>query len=463
MAAKTPPRPVKPKRPKGSVERLKDGRLQMRIRLADGSRIRSEPLPAGTSEEYAREKAAYWQEQHRNKTAADLGRKSPSPTEAPLLPLTAEKRGGWWDRYFTYRSGLGYYDTRGVFRVHVLPIIGDKEPRGCTQEDSRRLRRNLDDRITSGEVSAKTAFNAWTLWTTACKAACGQWAKDKDGIQFKVREDNIAANVHPPDRDDPKQLQFLYPDEFLALVSCEQVPLDWRRIYALAIYLVPRASELRALTWDNIDLAHGAISIRHAFDQERGEVKQTKTGNKGIRRFAIEPELLPLLRAMHEESGGKGNLVDLPDRQYWALSLREHLRAAGITRTELYSSDDTSRRLRFHDLRSSGLTWMALRGDTQMQMQGRAGHRSFDMTAVYVRTAENLRSTGEAIGTPFPPLPASLLGRKTSPIIPMTTQLFGPDFGPYSTNDYEFGGSTGTRTLDLRVKSPQLYQLSYRP
>jgi integrase len=142
----------------------------------------------------------------------------------------------------------------------------------------------------SPQVGPKTAFNAWTLWTTACKAACGQWAKDKDGIQFKVREDNIAANVHPPDRNDPKQLQFLDPDEFLALVSCEQVPLDWRRIYALAIYLVPRASELRALTWDSIDLAHGAISIRQAFDQERGEVKQTKTGNKGIRRFAIEPE-----------------------------------------------------------------------------------------------------------------------------------------------------------------------------
>ena len=54
---------------------------------------------------------------------------------------------------------------------------------------------------------------------------------------------------------------------------------------------------------------------------------------------------------------------------------------------------------------------MALRGDEHLKIQHRAGHRTFGMTQVYIRTAENLRASGEAIGTPFPVLPDDLIGR----------------------------------------------------
>jgi hypothetical protein len=57
------------------------------------------------------------------------------------------------------------------------------------------------------------------------------------------------------------------------------------------------------------------------------------------------------------------------------------------------------------DLRGTGLTWMAIRGDDPLKIQQRAGHTSFEMTQKYIRTAE---AVGEAIGDVFPPLPASL-------------------------------------------------------
>lgn len=200
--------------------KTKRGLWQMRIRLADGTRIRSRPFPPGTSEAYAREKAAYWAEQHRGKTSADLGRTpSPRPAQPKELPKH-EDRSGWWDRYFAYRAELKYYGTKGTYLKHIASVVGAKDPRSITQEDSRKLRRYLDDRDACG-ISPKTAENVWGIWTTACKAACGLWSKDKDGLRFKVRSDNPCAGVLPPDKDsDPKQLQFLYPDEFLALVSC---------------------------------------------------------------------------------------------------------------------------------------------------------------------------------------------------------------------------------------------------
>ena len=64
-------------------------------------------------------------------------------------------------------------------------------------------------------------------------------------------------------------------------------------------YLFLRGGELKALTWPDVDIERGIISVRRSYDRNTGRVKQTKTGNKGMRRFAAEPELLPLLRAMH--------------------------------------------------------------------------------------------------------------------------------------------------------------------
>lgn len=179
-----------------------------------------------------------------------------------------------------------------------------------TVVDCERLRDALDEKAQAGKVSPKTAFNAWTVLATAAKAASGQWKKDKQK-RLRVRADNPCIGVAPPDLDDPKELQWLYPDEFLRLVFCEQVPFDARRVYALGVYLFLRGGELQALSWSDVDVEGGIISVRRSFDRNTRAIKQTKTGNKGIRRFAIEPPLLPLLRAMHAETNGEGQVISL--------------------------------------------------------------------------------------------------------------------------------------------------------
>jgi integrase len=63
--------------------------------------------------------------------------------------------------------------------------------------------------------------------------------------------------------------------------------------------------------------------------------------------------------------------VDVRKQKWWAANLR---------------TDDTRKRLRFHDLRGTGLTWMAIRGDDPLKIQQRAGHRTFEMTHKYIRT-----------------------------------------------------------------------------
>lgn len=166
-------------------------------------------------------------------------------------------------------------------------------------------------------------FNVWAVVTTAAKAAAGQWKKDKQK-KLRVREDNPCLGVAPPDRDDPKEQQWLYPDEFVQLVSSERVPLEARRAYALGVYLFIRGGELKALRWSDVDVERGIISVRRSYDRESGELKQTKTGNKGIRRFAIEQNLLPLLRAMHAASSPDQAVLELRNQKWWAADLRKH-------------------------------------------------------------------------------------------------------------------------------------------
>ncbi len=68
--------------------------------------------------------------------------------------------------------------------------------------------------------------------------------------------------------------------------------------------------------------------------------------------------------------------------------------------------DDRTRcTVTFHDLRATGITWAAIRGDRPFAIQRRAGHSDLRTTEVYIREAEN---AGAAFGEVFPELSASL-------------------------------------------------------
>ena len=83
---------------------------------------------------------------------------------------------------------------------------------------------------------------------------------------------------------------------------------------------------------------------------------------------------------MQAEAGNEGPVVRLRNQKWWATDLRKYLRAAAALRAELFDTDATRKQLRFHDLRSTGLTWMAIRRDDPFKIQQRAGHTSFAMT-----------------------------------------------------------------------------------
>ena len=138
-------------------------------------------------------------------------------------------------------------------------------------------------------------------------------------------------------------------------------------------------------------------------------VKSTKSGT--TRRVPVEPELRPLLSRLHDERKGKDGErgLWLPDHEDRAVLLREHLKTARVDRTELFADDAQRKRITIQDLRATGITWAAVRGDDTLRIKQRAGHKSFSTTEGYIREAENLR---DGFGSAFPPLPPDLLAAR---------------------------------------------------
>ena len=183
---------------------------------------------------------------------------------------------------------------------------------------------------------------------------------------------------------------------------------EWRCIFAIGVYTYVRLGELLALTWDDVDLLHGTIAIARAIDSDTGETKTTNS--EAPRRIPIEPALLPLLVAMRSEVQGEGPVVSFPQAHRHAETLRAMLKTAGVTRVALFTRGPSVKPIRFHDLRSTGITWMAVRGDDPLRIQQRAGHTSFKTTQLYINEAEVLR---DGFGVPLASLPDCLLEEQT--------------------------------------------------
>ncbi len=73
-----------------------------------------------------------------------------------------------------------------------------------------------------------------------------------------------------------------------------------------------------------------------------------------------------------------------------------------------HEASKTRKPITWHDMRATGITWLAVRGDALPGIQGRAGHEGVETTMGYVRLKGNF--AGDAFGAPFPALPLELLG-----------------------------------------------------
>jgi len=321
----------------------------------------------------------------------------------------------WFRRWRDVRIGEGISDAKkqhSQFTLYVAPTIGALPIKSVTKEDMKAVVARLDATVKdpSTRFSWKTAQNVWSFVARAFKDAC-----DSKTDAIVVLKSNPAEGVRGPDKGTKVSKQYLYPNELRMLLECEAVPLWRRRVYAMAVYTYMRAGELDVLDWSDVDLEHRIIRVHQSRDRSRPKSKVGSTKTDVDRRVTIEPSLLPMLLAMADESR-RGRVLRMPPgggSDGESPLLREDLLKAGVTRQALHVTRKTTKRITFHDLRATGITWAAIRGDDALKIMSRSGHVTHSTMLIYVREAEVLRETG-SFGVVFERLPDALTNRPSN-------------------------------------------------
>jgi integrase len=249
----------------------------------------------------------------------------------------------------------------------MAPRIGRKAIAGLTRDDVEDVRDALDAAVAARKrnggragLSGARARNIWNVLTCLMREACTSKRRE-----LRVRADNPCATVQPPDKTDPKTKTFIYPVEFLKLVACEEVPLAWRELYAVACYLYLRPGELRALRWADVDFDAGVVRVTKAYDEDAQAIKPPKTRN-GVRDVPIPTALVPLLKVMRERADADDDPVVplMAERceNLRSICLRRHCAHAKVTRSRLTEQTATTMKINFRSWRDTGITWLALAG-----------------------------------------------------------------------------------------------------
>ncbi len=385
----------------GTIE-WHDDHWDVRPTLSNGKRGKRLHQPVGMSEARARDKAqALTDAAEREGTVREV-----VVEEAPAKTVDGPTLEDWATAWCEDRERRGLTsvdDDRGRLRKWILPRLspplGKRPIRSIAKVDLQALVEDLDGRVLADELHWKTAKNCWGLVTKLFKDA----VKSKTAA-LRVLDDNPARDVAGPDEGVVKSKAYLFPAEFLAMMVCQRIPIRWRRLFAAAIYTYTRAGEFEALALDDVDLEHLRVHVHRSIDRNDGEEKETKTNTP--RHVPMEPTVVPLFKFLVQDRAAAPRLFAMPPLCDLSERLRTYLRCAGVTRAALFANDATRKQITFHDLRATGITWMAIRGDDPMRIMHRAGHVNISTTMGYVREAESLDFLR---GDVFPAIPKEVM------------------------------------------------------
>lgn len=411
----------------------------VQIPLADGTRSKPIKLPHLTEKTEAQKQAA-------KAKAAELTELAEQGVTAVASNDEGETLEDWGERWLDDRLRRGLRDDiGGTWRKWVVTQLGrmpmasieraDLEGfveflDGCVQayDKASKARKPIDR---SRMLSWKTAGNVWGHVTKAFKEAASSKTK-----ALRVRTDDPSAGVQGPDRGTKRAKAWLRPSHLAELLGCYDVELQWRRAIAISIYTYTRAAELRALEWSDVDLDANIIHVTKSLERGgEGDGKPVK--NDTPHRKPIEATLRPLLEAMKREAKGKGRVIDLPDDRHLSRVLKREMTKAGIDDKRLTHSTMTTKAMTWHDLRATGITWRAIRGDDPLKIMRAAGHKRFETTNGYIREAEGFEADA---GDVFAPLPTSLLNGNCC-----------GNAAPVSGNPTKHSGGAGNRRRPART------------
>lgn len=240
-------------------------------------------------------------------------------------------------------------------RLGLLPKLGKRKLRGIRKPDIVALLKGWLD----GGMSPATARKYLATAKAVFKKAL------EDGYISR----SPAGAVRPPKHTVP-QVELLTSDETKRLL--QEATGQPRLIILTALLSGLRAGEICALSWGDIDLVEGVISVRRSFT--RGRFEEPKT-EKSRRDVSIPPQLVDALARAKPEDADDDSLVfsnkagQPIERSNWLHgSWHPILEAAKVPK------------VKFHTLRHHFVSVMLDAGEKLTFIQRQVGHTDLSTT-----------------------------------------------------------------------------------
>lgn len=330
-----------------------------RVRWSRNGRRYSKTLPEGTS----RQAAEAFERKARSGAIA-------SHLFDPEIPTFAEYAERWFEVYPTMkpREESTRKKDRQVLRDHLIPAFGEM----LVCEVKARDILDFQTEMVEMGYQPQSVRNTLATLSNIFKLAC--------------LEDIIPANpvtsvprVKSETRK-PTFWTFEEADRFL----CHAQDADWEifQLCAFALNTGLRPGELQALQADCLDFRNQCVHVRRNWCTKTNQIRNY-TKNKVERTIWINDEIM---RVMLNKRGLRGDerVFPLPFNTLGFRRIRPLAEEAGV------------KPIRFHDLRHTFASHLAMQGKSAIEIRDLLGHKKLSSTDIYMHLTEDFRKGATA-------------------------------------------------------------------
>lgn len=280
----------------------------------------------------------------------------------------------WLDNKKSNIKATTYEFYKNVIEGRINPVLGGIP---LTKLKPLHIQEFLDYYTKDKEINSTTIKHYFTTLNTALNQA----------VKWQLIPSNPCAAIEPPKRKKTK-MNVLTPEQVNTLLesvkngkySVMYIPI------LLAVTCGLRRGEIIALTWNNVDLVNGIITVSESAAirvDGKNIITDTKT-EAGQRSISVPPSVMPILKE-HKRQQAENKLKFGPEYRdnnlvccwpngveltpnYITHTFKKVLREAGLPD------------IRFHDLRHTNATLLLLQGVNTKVVSERLGHSSIDVT-----------------------------------------------------------------------------------
>jgi integrase len=295
-------------------------------------------------------------------------------TPASASPTVEEAGKAWLEQAETdglERATLTQY--RQHLELHIVPLIGAEKLAGLAPADVQDFRNRLIRAGRSPVMAKKVVTSLGAILANAM--AGGRVARNVVREQSRTRERRLAQRH---DKRLEVGVDIPTKDEIRAILAAAQD--RWRPLVVTAIFTGLRASELRGLTWKDVDLDQAKLTVRQRADRY-GTIGSPKS-KSAQREIPLAPMVVNTLREWKLACPKSEPGLVFPTHE-GNIELTSNMHRRGLGAVEVKAGICTSPRhpkYGLHAFRHAAASLFIEQGFSPKRVQALMGHSSIGMT-----------------------------------------------------------------------------------